>query len=87
MPYEFAPYDHADIGPDIVFAIATDVARQRSLVKLEASRKYVEEVWGLNWKDQAAVLSRFEAERDRYLAECEKAALDDSDGVGVFRIA
>lgn len=88
MPYEFTSSNRAkfDDGWTKVFAMATDVAKKRSRVCLEVSQRYVEDVWQLDWNDRPAILSRFEAERDRYLAECERASRDDRWAIAVHRI-
>lgn len=56
------------------------------MVPQPASSKIVAANWKLEWKDQAAVPKRFEAERGQYLPQCETASLDDYNSMGIYRI-
>ncbi len=89
MAYEFDGVHPArfDDAGTIVFAIATDKAKKRSHVRLEASRTYVEDVWRLDWnRDRDAILKRFEAKRAQYLDKCQEASLDDYEATAFYQI-
>jgi hypothetical protein len=71
---------------DRVFSIAYDKTQRKSPVRLEASRKYVVDVWREDWHDDAAVIARMDTERAAYLPEMEKRAQDDFNSIGVYRL-
>jgi hypothetical protein len=73
LPTEWMVADVAEdslkMGSDVVFAVTMD---------------HVVKVWGVAWKDEAAVIARFDREKLEYLPQMESHSLDDVDGVGYF---
>jgi hypothetical protein len=69
-----------------VYDIAQDVRDQLCPVRLEASRAFVKDVWGIDWSDEKGVRSRFDREKAQFLGQLESRAHDDYNSIAVFRI-
>jgi len=65
---------------------AEDSLKVRSDVVFAVTMDHVVKVWGVTWKDKAAVVARFDREKLQYLPQMESHSLHDRDRVGYLII-
>jgi hypothetical protein len=71
MPYNFADRTQVDRLDDIVFDFAQD--GDAPPVRVQASRRFIEAFWKVNWKDDEAVVGKFDHEKRKHVGALKMA--------------
>ena len=75
---------HWDDRGDYVFDRARPAGQLP--VRVQAYRKFVNDVWKEDWRDKAAVKARFDREKRKYIPSIDKAAGGSEPSFRVFEI-
>jgi hypothetical protein len=80
MQYTFDENTHLDREAELVFDFARDGLP--SPVRVQASRRFVEDYWHVDWNDDDAVRARFDAEKHKHVGVLSRG--EGSDALRVY---